>query len=311
MTAAGPAAPAVIAGGRGTWQGGAVELRAQGTVAVVDLEHGGRLASLRLPPAGGGEPLELVGRYSDSPHGWGAFPMAPFAGRLKEAGLRWRGGSWTLPANKAPHAIHGTVARVPWQVVDEPQEGLADAVADAASPPAARAVLRADLGEHWPWPGHAVLRYTLSPHRLQTTLEVHADQAPMPAWCGIHPWFPRVLGGQRVRMDVRARAAMVAVDGIPDGTEEPVPAGPPQDADLDTVLDDVDWPITLTWPGVARLSVTADTAWGVVFTQREAAVCAEPQTAPPDAANLDLAGVAEPGAPVLMTMVWDFAALDG
>ena len=278
-----------------------MELSAQGTVATVDLEHGGRLASLLLPRAGGGGPLELVGRYADSPHGWGAFPMAPFAGRVKDAELSWRGGSWALPANKAPHAIHGTVARVPWQVVDGPAGGAASQAV----------VLSADLGEHWPWPGQAVLRYSLGPNRLEATLEVHADADPMPAWCGFHPWFPRVLGGQRVVMDVSARAALVAVDGIPDGTEEPVPAGPAQDADLDTVLADVAWPVTLTWPGVARLSVGADTTWGVVFTQREAAVCAEPQTAPPDAANLGLAGVAEPGAPVVMTMVWDFEALDG
>ena len=284
-----------------------MELRAQGTVATVDLEHGGRLASLLLPRAGGG-PLELVGRYADSPHGWGAFPMAPFAGRVRDAELRWRGGTWALPANKAPHAIHGTVARVPWQVVGAPGQGGA---ASEGGPGAAGAVLRADLGEHWPWPGHAVLRYDLGPNRLETTLEVHADAEPMPAWCGVHPWFPRVLDGRRVVVDVAARAALVAVDGIPDGTEEPAPTGPVQDADLDTVLADLDWPVTLTWPGVARLSVRADTTWGVVFTQREAAVCAEPQTAPPDAANLGLAGVAEPGAPVTMTMVWDFEALDG
>lgn len=282
-----------------------MELRAQGTVATVDLEHGGRLASLLLPRPDGGEPLELVGRYADSPHGWGAFPMAPFAGRVKDAELRWRGGSWALPANKAPHAIHGTVARVPWQVVDDPGPDP-----DQGGAPRA-VVLRADLGEHWPWPGHAVLRWSLGADRLEAVLEVHADAEPMPAWCGIHPWFPRVLGGQRVVVDVSARAALVAVDGIPDGTEEPAPTGPVQDAGLDTVLADVDWPVTLTWPGVARLSVRADTTWGVVFTQREAAVCAEPQTAPPDAANLGLAGVAEPGAPVVMTMVWEFEALEG
>ncbi len=277
-----------------------MELTADGVTVTIDVEHGARVASLLLPRSGA-EPLELVGRYTDSDHGWGAFPMAPFAGRVRDAELTWRGQTYQLPANKAPHAIHGTVARTPWDVVEGP-DGTGGA---------SRAVLRCDLGDDWPWPGHAVLRYELTPAALRTTLEVHADGSEMPAWCGVHPWFPRRLDGADVHLDLRARATLVADDGIPTGAEAPVPSGPPESADLDTVFADVAWPVTLTWPGVARLAVSADAPWGVVFTQREPAVCVEPQTAPADAAHLGLAGVAAPGEPVTMTMEWRFEALSG
>lgn len=284
-----------------------MELTADGVTVTIDVEHGARIASLLLPRASG-EPLELVGRYTDSPHGWGAFPMAPFAGRLRDARLTWRGQTHQLPANKAPNAIHGTVARTPWEVVEGP--GRSGAPADGEQR-GSSAVLRTDLGEDWPWAGHAVLRYELTSTSLSTTLEVHAETEEMPAWCGVHPWFPRRLAGADVHLDLSARAALVDEGGLPTGAEVPVPGGPPESADLDTVFADVAWPVTLTWPGVARLQVSADAPWGVVFTQREPAVCVEPQTAPPDAANLGLAGIAAPGAPVVLQMVWRFEALGG
>lgn len=280
-----------------------MELTAGSTRLRIDESFGARVASLLVAdgtngPDGSqrsaGEPLELSGRYSDTPHGWGAFPMAPWAGRVRDAVLTWRGASYQLPATKPPHAIHGTVARVPWSVLDVTGDGG----------PASSAVLSTPLGEQWPWPGRAVLRYDLEEGSLRTRLEVHADADEMPAWCGMHPWFPRTLRGARVVMGLSARAVLDSEDGIPVAGEHPLPPGAPEDQDLNDTLADVAWPATLTWPGVARLEVSADAGWAVVFTQREEAVCVEPQTAPPDAAALALAGVAAPGAPVVLEMTW-------
>ena len=43
--------------------------------------------------------------------------MAPFAGRLHEGRLVWRGREHRLPLHAAPHAIHGTAVDGAWQVV--------------------------------------------------------------------------------------------------------------------------------------------------------------------------------------------------
>ena len=273
-----------------------MELTAGSTRLRIDESFGARVASL-VVDGGDGGPLDLVGRYQDSPHGWGAFPMAPWAGRVRGAVLTWRGASHQLPATKPPHAIHGTVARVPWTVLDVDRG--AEGTGGSAS-----AVLSAPLGDQWPWPGRAVLRYALAEGSLSTRLEVHADAGEMPAWCGLHPWHPRVLRGSRVRIDLGARALLATEDGIAVARELPPPGPDPQDQGLDDTLADVAWPVALTWPGVARLEVSADAPWAVVFTQREEAVCVEPQTAPPDAAALGLAGVAAPGAPVTLEVGW-------
>ena len=305
-----------------------MELIAGSTRLRIDESFGGRVASLLVRGAGpagggepGGEPLELAGRYQDSPHGWGAFPMAPWAGRVRRGVMTWRGVEHQLPVPKPPHAIHGTVARVPWEVLSSHGRGDGagpdggggggggqDGGAGGGSAPeagTAGAVLRADLGGDWPWPGHAVLRYALDESSLTTTLEVHADEQEMPAWTGLHPWFPRTLRGQRVRISLAARSVLAAQEeGIPTLEEVPLPDGPAEDAGLNDTLAGVTWPVTLTWPGVAALEVSADAPWAVVFTQREEAVCVEPQTAPPDATALGLEGLAAPGSPVALTTTW-------
>lgn len=266
-----------------------MELSAGTTRLTVDESAGARIAALEVAGADGSR-LGLVGRYQDSPHGWGAFPMAPWAGRVRDARLTWRGTTHELPANKAPHAIHGTVARVAWDVVEQE---------------AGRAVLRRDLGPDWPWAGHAVLRYDLDETALRIVLEVHAEDEEMPAWCGLHPWFPRELGGASALVDLRAGSVMGKDDAdITTADLHPVPPGVPNEVQVDAVFADVAWPVVVRWPGVASLSVDADTRYGVVFTEREEAVCVEPQTAPPDATALGLEGVASPGSPVVMTSTW-------
>lgn len=265
-----------------------MELIAGTTRLTVDEALGARVSSLLVP--GAEEELQLAGRYRPSDHGWGAFPMAPWAGRVRDGRLVWRGREHRLPTPKPPHAIHGLVATAPW-AVDEATESSA--------------VLRREVGPDWPWPARTVLRYDLQPAQLDVVLEVHAEDGEMPAWSGIHPWFPRTLGGAAVDVALTARA-MLARDaaGIATATEVPVPAGAPMDPPVDDVFADVTWPVVLDWPGVLRLEVTADTRWAVVFTEREEAVCVEPQTAPPDATALGLAPTASPGRPLVMSTTW-------
>jgi aldose 1-epimerase len=150
----------------------------------------------------------------------------------------------------------------------------------------------------------------LAGDRLDVTLEVHADDLPMPAWSGFHPWFARRLRtgdgtgvGRPVRLDVPAAGRLRPDDeGLP--TEEVVAVG---DGPWDATFAGVTWPATLTWDDALRLTVTADTPWAVVFDERPEAVCVEPQTAPPAATDLGgaaAAPVVEPGAPAVLHMAW-------
>jgi aldose 1-epimerase len=44
------------------------------------------------------------------------------------------------------------------------------------------------------------------------------------------------------------------------------------------------------WEDAARIDIESDAPWWVVYTEDSDGVCIEPQTAPPDAANLGIRG---------------------
>lgn len=270
-----------------------LDLDAPGAHAVVDLAHGGRLASLVV---NGRELLvtEGVGRMA-----WGSFPMAPFAGRVRDGRFTFRGERYQLPIHLPPHAIHGTVLDRTWHRLDERSIGT-------------------DLGPDWPFAGRAIQRFDLQAGRLDFRLEIHADE-PMPASIGWHPWFRRRLA---------------AVDG--EGVADAATSTPPVELDLDagsmyvrdavgiTTLDRVapvpgPWddcfadlrraPV-LRWPGFLELTIESDCRDWVVYTAPTDALCVEPQSAPPDALNLAPA-IVEPGRPLIAGMTWSWRSPEG
>lgn len=272
---------------------GLLHLAAPGARAVVDLVHGGRLASLVID---GRELLvtEGVGRMA-----WGSFPMAPFAGRVRDGGFSFRGRRHRLPLALPPHAIHGTVMDQSWHRLDERSIGT-------------------ELGPDWPFAGRAIQRFDLREGRFAFRLEIHADE-PMPASIGWHPWFRRRLrtadpAGVAVpgslsppveldldasSMYVRDAAGITTLDRV-----APVP-GP-----WDDCFTDLRRPPVLRWPGVLELTIESDCPDWVVYTVPDEALCVEPQTAPPDALNLEPA-IVEPGRPLTAEMTWTWRSPAG
>ena len=89
-----------------------VSLRAGHAEADLDPAAGGRIARLRV------DGLDLILTEGFGPLAWGCYPMVPWAGRLRDGTLRWRGGEWHFPTDLTPpHAIHGTLLERPWSVV--------------------------------------------------------------------------------------------------------------------------------------------------------------------------------------------------
>src|SRR4051794_21391284 len=126
-----------------------VELAAGDAAVLIDAECGGRLASLRI------EDLELLVGPGDDDLDWGCYPMAPFAGRVRNGRFRYGGGEHQLHLNLPPHAIHGTVYDQPWKVEHaEPTD----------------AVLVADLGDGWPFRGRVVHRIRITEATLDLRL---------------------------------------------------------------------------------------------------------------------------------------------
>jgi aldose 1-epimerase len=240
--------------------------------AVISPHDGGRLASLVV----GGREL-LVTDGGGDPMQWGAFPMAPYAGRIRRGLLRYAGREHRLPVNLAPHAIHGTVFDRPWVVGDDGS-------------------LSCPLGPRWPFGGFARQRVELRPGALACTLEVHAEDEPFPATAGFHPWFARPV---ELRVHPSAMYRRDA-DGIPTGELVPPPAPP-----WDDCFVGLDTAPALAFDGGPIVTVESDADHWVIFTP-DHALCVEPQTGPPDGPNL-APEIVQPGEPlsVTMTIRWD------
>jgi aldose 1-epimerase len=257
---------------------------------TVDVDRGCRLSSLVVR----GREL-LVGDASRGELEWGCYPMAPFAGRVRHGRFSFDGEAYQLPCNLPPHAIHGYAMGLPWSPVD--------AVAGALS-----GVWTVSLrGTAWPFSCRVVHRIALAGDgsSLSLVLEVHADDGPMPASCGWHPWWRRPVD---VSFDAD-RMWRRDAEGIPDGTFVAPPPGPWDDCFTGLrsapvlTFDDGDG----RGPGpVVTIETTCPQL--VVYDERDDAVCVEPQTHPPDALNLG-AAVVEPGAPLVaaLTLRWDRA----
>lgn len=285
-----------------------VRLSAAGDHVTIDPAAGGRLTSAVLC---GRE--RLVTRPPEhvaptmAPLQWGAFVMAPWAGRIARGDLVWDGVHHGLDTVAGDgHALHGTTTRAAWTVTHADERAVELAV---------------DLdGGGWPFGGHARHRVGLAPGGLRCELTVTAGATSMPAWVGWHPCFRRPDEGD-LRIQLDATHVLATDDRVPTGERVPVGgdtdlrAAPPLgQRRLDTAYVGASRPARVVWPDLElHLSLDAPTTW-VVFTP-EHEVCVEPQTGWPHALELSQRGVAGtgaatlgPGASLSVTMTWAWQA---
>jgi aldose 1-epimerase len=122
---------------------------------------------------------------------------------------------------------------------------------------------------------------------IRWSLEYDDNGCDIPVWMGMHPWFARDLDrGGSAEIEFSAEKMLRRnSEGLPTG-ELVTPPAPPWD-DAFTQLRGTP---AVVWEGVARIDIESDAPWWVVYTEDPDGVCIEPQTAPPDAANLGISG---------------------
>lgn len=250
-------------------------------VAVVDLEHGGRLASLVI------DGCEVLVTTGWGPFSWGSFPMVPFAGRLRDGWFAFGGRTHQLPLNQPPFALHGLVGERPWTRCPE-----------AAGPNA----IGCELVAPWPYRGRAIQSFDLADDRLDVSLSLEAGE-PQPATIGWHPWFRRRLepagSGDPVQLEIDpGRMYRRGPDGLPTG--ELIAPGPHP---WDDCVTDLRRPPIVRWPGALEIELTSTADRWVVYEGSPDGICAEPQTGPPDGLNL-APQVVRPGEPLRIEMTW-------
>ncbi len=255
-----------------------LELRAGAARVVLDDAGGGRVERLVV------DGLDLLVPPDLDDHNYGAFPMAPWAGRIRHGDFRFDGVDYSVPCNHPPHAIHGIVRDRRWRIDEESRSA---------------AVLSVPLDHPWPFGGKVVQRAALTADALALTMEVNARERPMPATCGWHPWWYRTPPGAGQPLEVELHAdAMYRRDDEDIPTGELVGVTPPPWDDCFTQLGEP--AAVLRWPDTATLTIDTDCSCVVVFTEPEHAICVEPQSGPPNAVNLGGAAIVEPDAPLVV-----------
>ena len=230
---------------------------------AIDLDGGGRITSLQWREMEFAVPF----RGSVLSNGW--YPMAPWAGRIRDGLITSASGvEHQLPTNiMPPFAIHGFGFTSSWQEIGPGRSLL-----------------------HLPKPYQgATVGQTIEvlDDAIRWSLEYDDNGCDLPFWLGMHPWFPRDLerGGQ-AEVEFKAETMLKrGPDGFP--TNEMVAMSPEP---WDDVFTEIRGTPAVSWEGVARIDIESDAPWWVVYTEDSDGVCIEPQTAPPDAANLGISG---------------------
>lgn len=253
-----------------------VTLATEAAQTVIDVEAGCRIQSLRV------HGHELLVTEAVGPLDWGAYPMAPWAGRLRDGRFEFEGTAHEMPPNLGAHALHGTVFTQAWEREDH-------------------SIFVTRLQPPWPYTGLVRQSFDLHENQISVTLEIHADQ-PMPAACGWHPWFRRRIDGVEGSIEFEAGFMELRDNaGIPSGQRVAPPPGP-----WDDCFGDLAGPPVIRWPGILSLKIASSCDYYVVFDERSDAVCVEPQTAPPDSLNQKPHTV-HPGQPLVATTSWSWS----
>ena len=150
-------------------------------------------------------------RGDQRPSGSGIPLLFPFPGRIKGKTLRWDGREFPLPGDDGRgNAIHGFVLNRPWRVIESAGNyvvGQFQASIDDAQ-----------LLKHWPAAFRITVRYELEGTTLCSVLRIeNPDDRPLPCGLGTHPYFRVPLGGSNsndveVRLPVSRRWDLVEMD---------------------------------------------------------------------------------------------------
>ena len=232
---------------------------------VIDAEHGARLSSVRF-----GQTELLVQRTDGDSFSWGCYPMAPWAGRIRNGIFVHQGTSVQLPLNSAPHAIHGLVHDTAWQVV-------------LTSPTSA--TLRVELDQRWPFAGWVEHRISVDSTSVNLQLTMHAtehkdEMISMPAQVGWHPWFMRP-----VQLEAEFKTMYVRdSDGIA-GAQRALQEQDVMQSPLDDCFTDAIAAPLLKYDNGLVVRLESDCSHWVVYNEPLHAICVEPQSGPPNGLN--------------------------
>lgn len=231
--------------------------------------------------------------------------LAPFAGRVRGTRFSWQGRQYAELAcpSHAGNAIHGFALDRPWRVIEKSASRVVGEFCLSAADP--------KLLEQWPADFRIRAEYEVAGRTLAASYRIeNSDTKPLPLSFGVHPYFRVPLGGGSVadcRVSLPAERRWEQVEMLPTGRQLDLAdaaafrCGLPFEAmRFDDVFTGVRFDGDRSVSRIVDLgsgrSVTLsfDRAFRniVVYNppHREA-VCIEPYTSVPNAAELQAAGI--------------------
>lgn len=139
---------------------------------------GGSVAALRFRGTDVFRPLSAADRAAGNVLGVGMFPMVPYANRIAENAVRFRGRTYRVEPNNPPERfnVHGTGWHRAWVVASQQTDRALLVLEEAGGP----------------WCYRAEQHVALTPGGLTVGLRlVNIGADAMPFGFGLHPWFPR------------------------------------------------------------------------------------------------------------------------
>ena len=246
-----------------------IALKRNGVLCTLDPDLGGSLLSLSV------DSFELLRPAPSEPRDvldGACFPLVPFANRIADGTMNFRGRRVVLPADPAaaPHAHHGHGWRRRWRLVQVTEE---TAELEYRHTP-----------DEWPWAYVTTQRVALVDGGARIDLSItNLSDEHMPAGLGLHPYFVR---HEDDTIETRARTIVSSRDGIPTGEAPVVPGERPVAAveGMDNLLLDGSGRARLRLGGV-RCDLIASGAVGfhVYVPEGENFFCVEPVSHPPNA----------------------------
>ena len=249
-----------------------------GTATVtIDATNGGRIVQIDLDGIQLLIPSPAVESRDSTSFTWGSYPMAPWAGRVRDGRFSFFDVDHQLQLNQddsgdslpgCQHAMHGTVMSRAWTVVEQTTTSV-----ELSTP-----LNQPDTG--WVLGGiaHQRIKVIDDQIRCELSVSVGPDAAPLPAEVGWHPWWNKP---DRLTFLPEAMYERDSV-GLPTGRLIAPSDGPWNDCFVNTA------PVTLHYdrPTHPDITLRSDCDHWVVFDGPAHATCVEAQSGPPDAFNV-------------------------
>ena len=150
-----------------------------------------------------------TGQSESAPLAAASFHMLPYSNRIRDGQFEFQGRNIQLDGAES-HAIHGTLRKLPWSIVEQTGNSL---------------ICETQTSDHpvinWPWPISARIEQRIDSDVLSSTIRLtNKGDTDMPAGFGWHPYFVRHVNGSEATLTL-------PVDGVfPDEAGDCLPDGP-------------------------------------------------------------------------------------